>query len=104
MLKKSWQLKYCIVDLVKFEFKYAKNPTEMFTKIPLFNVTDVFVEDNPVKRNADKSLFSLTRKDQSCEGFNIVIMAHERSYRMQAGTKVEQLMWIKAFNCLFELR
>jgi hypothetical protein len=33
MFKHSWQLKYCILDLSKFEFKYAKNPTETFTNI-----------------------------------------------------------------------
>ena len=28
LLQRSWQLKFCILDLTKFLFKYAKNPTE----------------------------------------------------------------------------
>lgn len=26
-MKKQWQPKYCVIDLTKFLFKYAKNPT-----------------------------------------------------------------------------
>ena len=104
MFKKSWQLKYCILDLQKFEFRYAKNPTEDYTTVPMNSVIDVIVEDDPKPRNADKSVFSLTRKDQSIEGFNFNVICHARSYRMQASTKVEQQMWVRAFSVMFELR
>ena len=73
MLQRTWQLKYCILDLTKFEFKYSKNPTETFTKIPMNLIIDVYIEDDPAKRNADKSVFSLTRKDHANDGFNIQI-------------------------------
>lgn len=102
--KKSWQTRYCILDLQKFEFKYAKNPTQPYTKIPINSVVDVIVEKDPPKRTVDKSLFSLSRKDQSIEGFNLEIKSHLRVYRFQASTKIEQCMWIRAFNVMFELR
>jgi len=63
MFKHNWQLKYCILDLTKFEFKYAKNPTEVFTNILMSQIIDVYIEEDPVKRDADKSVFSLTRKN-----------------------------------------
>lgn len=71
MFKRNWQLKYCILDLTKFEFKYAKNPTETFTNLPMSQIIDVYIEDDPIKREISQTLFSLTRKDQSLEGFNI---------------------------------
>ena len=63
LLQKTWQLKYCVIDLSKFLFKYAKNPTEQFTCIHLKEILDVIVEDDPEQRNVDKSIFSLGRKN-----------------------------------------
>ena len=37
------------------------------------SILDVFVEDDPPKHKADKSLFSLGRSNQALEGFNIQI-------------------------------
>jgi hypothetical protein len=65
---------------------------------------DVVVEDDPPKRATDKSVFSLARKDQAIEGFNLQLKTHVRVFRLQASTKVEQSMWIRAFNVLLELR
>ena len=73
MFTHNWQLKYCILDLTKFEFKYAKNPTETFTNILMSQIIDVYIEEDPVKRVTDKSIFSLTRKNQSLEGYNFQI-------------------------------
>ena len=44
--------------------------------------------------------------DESSEksGFNFVIRAVQRDYRMQAETKSEQIAWARAFSILFELR
>ena len=53
MFQRTWQLKYCILDLTRFEFKYSKNPTEQFTKIPMNLIIDVFIEDDPGKKNCD---------------------------------------------------
>ena len=61
LLKKSWQLKYCVLDLTQFVFKYAKNPTTEFTKIHLKQIIDVVVEDDPKTRSDSKSIFSLGR-------------------------------------------
>ena len=104
MLQKSWQLKFCIIDLAQFVFKYAKNPTEEFTELRLKEIIDVIVEEDPQQRDGDKSIFSLGRNDKSKNGYNFVIQTPDRVYRMQASTKVEQMMWLRAFAVLFELR
>ena len=104
MLSKSWQPKYCAIDLTKFLFKYAKNPTEQFTQIHLKEIVDVVVEPDPEQRDGDKTIFSLGRGDKSRAGFNFIIQTPNREYRMQAGTKVEQMTWLRAFAVLFELR
>lgn len=31
LIAKQFQMRYCILDLTKFQFKYAKSPTETFT-------------------------------------------------------------------------
>ena len=41
MLSKFWSEKFFILDLYKFELKYAKTPTEKFTSIPLWKVIDI---------------------------------------------------------------
>lgn len=70
MLSKTWQLKFCVIDLAQFVFKYAKNPTEEFTELRLKEIVDVVVEEDPGHRDGDKSIFSLSRTDKSREGFN----------------------------------
>lgn len=104
MFKKAWQPKYCVLDLQKFEFRYAKNPQCAYTIIPVNSVIDVVVEEDPPKRNADRSVFSLAKKDQASDGFNMQLVTHQRVFRLQASTKVEQNMWIRSFNVMFELR
>lgn len=104
MLKKQWQLKYCVLDLTQFLFKYAKNPTEIFTVLHLKEILDVIVEEDPEKKERDKSIFSVNRTGNAAEGFNFQIKTTQRIYRLQAHTKIEQLMWVRSFAVLFELR
>jgi len=104
MLKRTWQLKYCVLDLTQFLFKYAKNPTEVFTNIHLKEILDVFVEEDPEKKERDKSLFTVGRTGNAAEGFNFQIKTTQRVFRLQAHTKIEQLMWVRSFAVLFELR
>jgi hypothetical protein len=73
LMSRSWQLKYCVLDLSRFEFKYAKNPTQEFTRIQLKGIIDVFIEDDPARKDGDKSIFSLGRTDKSLDGFNFQI-------------------------------
>ena len=60
-MQRKWQPKYCVLDLTKFEFKYAKNPREHFNILKMKDIIDIYVEDDPKKRNDSKSIFSLTR-------------------------------------------
>jgi hypothetical protein len=73
MLSKSWQLKFCCIDLAQFVFKYAKNPTEEFTELKLKEIVDVVIEEDPLSRDNDKSIFSIGRTDKSREGYNFQI-------------------------------
>ena len=82
MLQKSWQLKFCVIDLAQFVFKYAKNPTEEFTELRLKEIVDVVVEEDPLSRDNDKSIFSIGRTDKSREGYNFQIQTPNRMYRM----------------------
>ena len=61
LLQRTWQLKYCVLDLTRFLFKYAKNPTEVYTNIHLKEIIDVVVEEDPARKDDDKSIFSLGR-------------------------------------------
>ena len=63
MLSKFWQSKYFVLDLYRFVFKYAKNPTCEFTVIPLRDVVDVKIEKDPAKNSVStsRSVFSLVR-------------------------------------------
>ena len=49
-------------------------------------------------------LFSSTKLPEKDEGFIFVIKTSKRDYRMQAVTKQDQKMWLRALNILFELR
>ena len=91
-IAKSFQMRYCVLDLTKFLFKYAKAPTDSFTNIHLKEIIDITLEADPL---------STKPKDS---GYNFSIQTSQRVYRMQANTKVEQLMWARAFTILFELR
>lgn len=50
MFSKFWQSKYFVLDLYRFVFKYAKNPTCEFTVIPLRDIVDVKLEKDPQKQ------------------------------------------------------
>jgi hypothetical protein len=99
-------MRYCILDLTKFVFKYAKAPTEQFTFIHLKDIVDIILEKDPLpndQRSRSSSIFSGKNKNAN-DGFNFVIRMTQRDYRMQAITKTEQIMWARAFTILFELR
>lgn len=76
----------------------------MFTNIHLKEILDVYVEEDPEKKERDKSIFSVGRTGNAAEGFNFQIKTTQRVYRLQAHTKIEQLMWVRSFAVLFELR
>jgi hypothetical protein len=40
-------MRYCILDLTKFVFKYAKAPTEQYTFIHLKDIVDIILEKDP---------------------------------------------------------
>lgn len=90
--------------MTKFCFKYSKDPKEKFKTILLKDVIDVVLEKDPQRTRASSTgLFS--KKDKEAEaGYNFDIKTIQRNYRMQAGTKPEQLMWSRAFTVLFDLR
>lgn len=109
LLKREFQTKFCILDLTKFMFKYAKAPTENYTFIHLKDIIDVYVEPNPgiqTQQQSDGfSVFSTkSSKKEESQGFNFQIKTSTRVYRMQAQTKTEQIMWLRALTILFELR
>lgn len=53
--KKSFQMRYCILDLTKFNFKYAKEPTGAYTLIHLKDIIDVYLEKDPEETNLRRS-------------------------------------------------
>jgi len=44
---KKFQMRYCVLDLTKFLFKYAKSPTEAYTQIHLKDIIDIWMERDP---------------------------------------------------------
>ena len=46
-MQRQFQMRFCILDLTKFVFKYAKAPTEKFTVIHLKDIIDVQIEKDP---------------------------------------------------------
>lgn len=91
LLKREFQTKFCMLDLTKFLFKYAKAPTENFTFIHLKDIIDVYVEPDPGIISQDtsykksKSVFSTrSSKKDELQGFNFKIKTSTREYRMQA--------------------
>ena len=96
-LKREFQTKFCMLDLTKFLFKYAKAPTESFTFIHLKDIIDVYVEPDPgvqpataQEKKKSKSVFSTkSAKKEEHQGFNFQIKTSTRVYRMQAQTKTE---------------
>lgn len=67
LMNKYFQLRYCVMDLTKFLFKYAKAPTEQFTFIHLKDIIDIHLEKDPdPKRLKQKSMFGgLSGKNQA---------------------------------------
>ena len=69
-------MRYCILDLTKFLFRYAKAPTEKFTVIQLKDIIDIFIEMDPqsIKRKLkENNFFSNIPKKQEDEGFNFIL-------------------------------
>ena len=69
-------MRYCVLDLTKFMFKYAKAPTEVFTQIHLKDIIDIVLENDPKPKGAIKqSFFSpiLSKKNEAENGFNFNI-------------------------------
>jgi hypothetical protein len=50
LLSKNWQMRYCILDLTKFVFRYAKAPTDKYTFIHLKDIVDIILEKDPISR------------------------------------------------------
>ena len=67
-------------------------------------IIDVYVEGDPIKRTDDRTIFSLTRQDKALNGFNFQIQTQNRIFRLQSSTKFEQMIWVRAFAVMFELR
>ena len=67
-------------------------------------IIDVIVEEDPEKKERDTGIFSLGRTGKAASGFNFIIRTSTRDFRLQAHTKVEQMMWVRGFAVLFELR
>jgi len=104
-MQKQFQMRFCVLDLTKFCFKYAKAPTEGFTQIHLKDIIDITLEADPIyNKNSKTFLSAVISKGSQSNGFNFNIQTVNRNFRMQANTKVEQLMWARAFTILFELR
>ena len=55
LLSKNWQMRYCILDLTKFVFRYAKAPTDKYTFIHLKDIVDIILERDPVSRQERKN-------------------------------------------------
>ena len=47
LLSRTFQNKFCVLDLTKFCFKYSKDPKEKFKTILLKDVIDVVLETDP---------------------------------------------------------
>ena len=60
LLNRTFQNRYCILDLTKFIFKYAKAPNEAYTIIHLKDIIDIYLEKDPkVQGNGrSKSFFA----------------------------------------------
>jgi len=104
LLNRTFQNKFCVLDLTKFCFKYSKDPKEKFKTILLKDVIDVVLETDPQRTRTNSSSLFSKRDKPGDEGYNFNIKTIQRNYRMQAGTKPEQLMWSRAFTVLFDLR
>ena len=70
LMKKSMQMRYCLLDLTRFMFKYAKAPTEVFTQIHLKDIIDITIEKDPIFK-IEKSFFGKNIKEK--EGFKFII-------------------------------
>ena len=81
-------MRYCILDLTKFVFRYAKAPTDKNTNIKLKDIIDIILERDPKPNkkintgNAILNVMSNNAKKQEEEGFNCIIKTQNRSYRM----------------------
>lgn len=53
-------MRYCILDLTKFLFRYAKAPTEKYTIIHLKDIVDIYIEMDPQsnKKKKENNFFS----------------------------------------------
>ena len=88
LLNRNFQMRYCILDLTKFVFRYAKAPTDKYTFIKLKDIIDIILERDPKPNkktntgNAILNVMSNNAKKQEEEGFNMIIKTQNRSYRM----------------------
>jgi hypothetical protein len=108
-----FQTKFCLLDLTKFVFKYAKAPTDKFTTVNLKDIIDVVIEKDPkgkaearlrASQDGFSGMFQSNQPTQADEGYNFAIKTSKRDFRMQSLTKQDQKMWLRALNILFELR
>lgn len=60
IFSRQFQMRYCILDLTKFLFRYAKAPTEKYTIIHLKDIVDIYIEMDPQtsKKRKENNFFS----------------------------------------------
>jgi hypothetical protein len=69
------QPRYCVLDLSKFVFRYAKNPSAVFKIIHLREIVDVVIDEEK-KAGRKKGFFeSITRMSADKSGFGFKLIA-----------------------------
>ena len=90
----SFEMRFCVLDINRLTFKYAKSPKELFTEITGSELVSCEQHD-PKKHHP------ITIKNQRKNAGDLRNVLHlhckRRTFILSANTKTEQLMWYNGF-------
>ena len=97
----TFEMRFCVLDINRLTFKYAKSPKELFTEIEGKELTSCEYYDK-------KKHKAIKIKNQSKNGADLrnllYLHCEKRTFVLSANTKTEQVMWYNGFQNFFKVK
>lgn len=99
--KPSFDMRWCVLDLERMVFRYAKSPKEQFFDIKFADLFSVRTEDR--HRHAPIKLKDHAQNVGDLK-YLLFLQTQARKFVFSANTKPEQKMWLDGFNAFFQIK
>lgn len=93
-----FEMRYCVLDLDRMTFRYAKSPKHQFLTIN-YDAIGACRSSDP---RSSKSLEKV--KDPQDLKYLLFVLTQQRTFILSANTKPDQKMWLDGFQAFFDLK